>query len=66
MSRRDNWCYCHTCKRSINSLGVMMHRKAHRVRGEDCKITYSSKGTIIHRFSERKEAPTKWRRPPNE
>jgi len=33
-------------------LGIMNHRRRHRNRAEDCTITYKSRGTITHYYSE--------------
>lgn len=40
--RKGGLCYCYTCNRSIHSLGIMGHRGAHRRRGENCKIRFST------------------------
>lgn len=42
MAGGHNCCICHTCGRTFYSLGIARHRKAHRDRGEGCKITYST------------------------
>lgn len=45
-------CYCHTCDKEFNSLGIARHRAMHRDKKEDCKIIYKD-GTIInHKFRE--------------
>lgn len=49
---RANFSYCHTCKRSIGSLGIMNHRAMHRRKKEDCKITFSTGKTYLYKFSE--------------
>lgn len=46
-------CYCHTCKKYYQSLGIMRHRAMHRDKREDCEITYSHGDTYIHHFSKR-------------
>ena len=35
-------CYCHTCGKLYHCLGIARHRSAHRRKGENCKIEYSS------------------------
>jgi hypothetical protein len=45
-------CYCHTCKKSFNHLGIARHRAFHRDKRENCKITYSSGNTYLHIFSD--------------
>lgn len=44
-------CYCHTCKKWFDPLGIMNHRKAHRVRKQDCKITFTHGDTYSYNFS---------------
>jgi len=46
-------CYCHTCERSFHYLGIANHRKAHRLRREDCTITFTYGETITWKFSRR-------------
>ena len=46
-------CYCRTCKRVIQSLGIARHRAAHRDKKEKCIITYSSGKTYEHDYSKR-------------
>jgi hypothetical protein len=48
--RYDADCYCHTCGKSFNYMGIARHRAMHRDKREDCTITYSN-GTFTHRFS---------------
>ena len=43
-------CYCDTCKKYFQSLGIARHRAAHRARKENCTITYSRGDTYDHRF----------------
>lgn len=40
--------YCHTCSRWFHYLGIANHRKAHLVRGEQCRITYTNGDTYVH------------------
>jgi hypothetical protein len=49
--RKGGLCYCHTCDRDIHSLGIMGHRAAHRRRGENCKITFSTGDTYSYTFT---------------
>jgi len=44
-------CYCYTCEREIHHLGIMSHRAAHRRRGEDCKIEFSTGRVVAYQFS---------------
>lgn len=44
-------CYCHTCDKEFNSLGIARHRAMHRDRQEDCKITYKDGKTLNYKFS---------------
>lgn len=50
---RDKYCYCHTCDKEFNSLGIARHRAMHRDKKEDCKITYKNGETINHRFNKK-------------
>jgi len=45
-------CYCHTCKKKFNYLGIARHRVAHKERNEDCVITYTHGDTYEYRYSE--------------
>lgn len=45
-------CYCHTCDKEFNSLGITRHRAMHRDRQEDCKITYKDGKTLNYKFSQ--------------
>ncbi len=42
-------CYCQTCDKDFNYLGIASHRASHRRRGEDCIITYTNGETYKHR-----------------
>lgn len=48
---RDKNCYCHTCKRAIHYLGITNHRKSHKNRKTDCKITFTHGDTWSYNFS---------------
>lgn len=52
---RTKDCYCHTCKCDFHYLGITQHRKAHRERKEDCKITFTHGDTHLYKFSEAKQ-----------
>jgi len=43
-------CYCHTCDKKFNHLGISAHRAAHRNRNENCIITYSDGTKKFHSF----------------
>ncbi len=43
-------CYCHTCDRWFNYLGIASHRAGHRRRKENCKITYTSGETSKYNY----------------
>ncbi len=45
-------CYCHTCDKSFNYLGIARHRAAHRDRKEDCKITYTNGDTYLYEYAD--------------
>jgi hypothetical protein len=49
--RIEKDCYCHTCKKGFNHLGIARHRSVHRDKGENCKITYSTGDTYVHDYS---------------
>lgn len=48
---RAKGCYCHTCRRSILSLGIARHRAMHKDKREDCVITFSTGETRSYRYS---------------
>lgn len=41
-------CYCRTCDRWFNYLGIASHRAAHLRKGEECTITYTNGDTYKH------------------
>ena len=45
-------CYCNTCKKEFNTLGIARHRAMHRDKQEDCKITYKDGKTLNYKFSQ--------------
>lgn len=45
-------CYCHTCDKEFNSLGIARHRAMHREKKEDCKITFKDGKTLNYKFSQ--------------
>ncbi len=49
---REKNCYCHTCQKEFHHLGIMNHRKAHRVRKEDCRISFTHGETFAYKYSE--------------
>jgi hypothetical protein len=52
------YCYCHTCGRTISSMGIARHRSMHRERREICVIEYSGGNVLQHDYSEKKRKPT--------
>lgn len=48
-------CYCFTCDRFFNALGIARHRAMHRDRRENCRIGYTDGRTVEHKFSEMKK-----------
>jgi hypothetical protein len=46
-------CYCHTCERDFDSMGIARHRAMHRDKKEDCKITFTKGDTWFYDFSNR-------------
>jgi len=47
--RTKQKCYCFTCWKAIDSLGIARHRSMHRDKKEYCEIRYS-RGNIIKHF----------------
>lgn len=41
-------CYCHTCRRHFNYLGIARHRKSHLDAGQEARITYTGGETKVH------------------
>lgn len=41
-------CYCHTCGKWFNPLGIMNHRRSHLNRGETVKITFTHGDTYTY------------------
>ena len=47
-------CYCETCDKLYNSLGIARHRAMHRDKKELCVIKYSGGETYEHDYREKK------------
>nr|DAR75471.1 MAG TPA: hypothetical protein [Caudoviricetes sp.] len=45
-------CYCYTCDREFNYLGIARHRAAHRDRHEDCTIRFTYGNIRVWKYSE--------------
>lgn len=43
----EQTCFCRTCDRWFNPLGIMSHAAMHRRKGEDCTITYTHGNTRV-------------------
>lgn len=41
-STRPKNCFCHTCDKAFNSLGIARHRTMHYDKGESCTITFKN------------------------
>ncbi len=50
----DAYCHCHTCNKTMHSMGIARHRAMHRDKHEDCTITYSGGDTYTSEFSKHK------------
>jgi len=48
-------CFCYTCGRYFNYMGIARHRSMHRDKKEDCKIRYTNGDVFLYAFSDRKE-----------
>lgn len=53
-ARRTKDCYCFTCGRSFNYLGIASHRASHRRRREDCTIMFTYGDVKSWKYSELK------------
>ena len=49
-------CYCHTCRRWFDPLGIASHRAMHRRKREDCTIMFTAGDTYTWKYSELSEA----------
>lgn len=47
-------CYCYTCGRYFNYLGIASHRASHRRRYEDCTIRFTYGDVRGWKYSELK------------
>lgn len=45
-------CYCYTCDREFNYLGIANHRASHRRRREDCTIELTYGNIRTWKYSE--------------
>jgi len=45
-------CYCYTCKKEMNSLGVARHRAMHRDKKEKCRIQMSDGNTYTWNYDQ--------------
>lgn len=52
MTTKEKDCYCKTCDKDFNHLGIARHRAMHRKKREDCKIVYSDGSEVSYKFSE--------------
>lgn len=48
-------CYCYTCEKELNHMGVMRHRAMYRDKLEDCKIEFSDGRIKFYKFSKEKK-----------
>lgn len=60
---REKNCYCHTCAKYFHYLGITNHRRGHRDRMEDCKITFTYGDTYFYRYSRIHETKLKKSKP---
>lgn len=44
-------CYCHTCKKDFHYLGITNHRRYHKIRNQDCEITFTHGNTRKWNYS---------------
>lgn len=44
-------CHCQTCDKWFDPLGIAVHRKSHKKRGEDVKITFTNGNTYSWKYS---------------
>lgn len=54
-ARLSKDCYCYTCAKSFNYLGIASHRASHRRRREDCTIMFTYGDVKSWKYSELKE-----------
>lgn len=54
-STNEKGCFCWTCGKDFHAMGIARHRKAHRERFEDCKITYTGGETWTYKYSDLRE-----------
>lgn len=50
---REKECYCVTCDKEFNSLGIARHRAMHRDRRETCTIVYKNGEKRDHAFNKK-------------
>lgn len=50
---REKECYCVTCDKEFNSLGIARHRAMHRDRRENCTIVYKNGERRVHLFNKK-------------
>ena len=48
-------CYCYTCDREFNYLGIASHRASHRRKREDCIIEFTYGNIRSWKYSELEE-----------
>ena len=49
------YCFCYTCNKRFDSLGIARHRSMHRDKKEKCRIIYSTGKCYIHDFRDEKK-----------
>ncbi len=45
-------CYCYTCKKWFDPLGITMHRAMHRDKKENCKIMFTHGDVREYQYEE--------------
>jgi len=48
-------CYCYTCRKWFDPLGILRHRAMHRDKRENCTIKYTHGNVSEYQYGEIKE-----------
>lgn len=59
MDGRMKNCYCFTCDKEFNRLGIARHRAMHRDKKENCKIIFEDGRVVNYTFEDKKKSEVK-------
>ena len=55
-SSKEKDCYCYTCEKDINHLGIARHRAMHKHKNQYCKIMFSTGAVYEYEFDRKQNS----------